>query len=203
MKKIGLVENSIVSTILICGIFTIPFCAEAVAPGENGMIIICPYVPADMTEIPLCNGQPATCVGTDGHDILWGSDASDVIVAGAGNDVIQGDEGADIICGGDGNDSIFGAKGKDILIGEGGTDWLFGAKGADELFGGDGDFDVLWGGPGFDRLDGGPGEYDVCLKQRGDAKVDESCEAEHPPPGYTHGDEHLLGTGVIGPRQKL
>ena len=200
MKIIGLLNNSIPYTILMCGIFTIPFSTEAASSGREGSIILCPYLPDDISKIPLCNGQPATCVGTDGHDLIWGSDGSDVIYAGAGNDVIHGDAGDDTICGGDGNDSIHGARGDDTLFGGDGSDWLFGARDNDTLFGGKGDFDVLWGGPGNDRLNGGPGNYDVCLPQRDEGDVDEkSCEAIYPPPGYEHDDEHL-DPGIIGPR---
>ena len=200
MKIIGLLNHSIPYTILMCGVFTLPLSTEAASLAKEGAIILCPYLPADLSEIPLCNGQPATCVGTDGHDLIWGSDGSDVIYAGAGHDVIHGDAGDDTICGGDGNDSIHGARGDDTLFGGNGSDWLFGARDHDTLFGGEGDFDVLWGGPGIDVLNGGPGNYDVCLKQRDGGDVDEkSCEAIYPPSGYEHDDEHL-DPGIIGPR---
>jgi len=199
MKIIGLLNNSIPYTILMCGIFTIPFSTEAASSGGEGAIILCPYLP-DKSKIPLCNDQPATCVGTDGHDLIWGSDGSDVIYAGAGHDVIQGDAGDDIICGGDGNDSIHGARGEDTLFGDAGSDWLFGARDNDTLFGGEGGFDVLWGGPGIDVLNGGPGAHDVCIKQRDEGDVDEeSCETIYPPPGYIHEDDHFK-PGIIGPR---
>ncbi|MEN8166488.1 MAG: calcium-binding protein [Pseudomonadota bacterium] len=200
MKIIGLVSNTILPAILICGVSTIPFNAGAASKGEEGAIILCPHLPADIAEIPLCNNQQATCVGTEGHDLIWGTDASDVIYAGAGNDVIQGDAEDDIICGGDGNDAIHGARGDDTLFGDRGSDFLFGARDNDTLYGGEGDFDVLYGGPGIDRLNGGPGNYDVCLTQREGGDVDEkSCETIYPPPGYKHDDEHLE-PGVIGPR---
>jgi Ca2+-binding RTX toxin-like protein len=178
-----------------------PLSLDAVSLGGEGAVIICPYLPEGLSEVPTCNGEKATCVGTDGHDLIWGTDASDVIVAGAGNDVIQGDSGHDTICGGEGNDAIHGARGEDTLFGEGGSDWLFGAMDDDTLYGGEGDFDVLWGGPGYDNLDGGPGAYDVCLKQRESGVAnEETCETVHPPVGYNHDEEHELGTGVIGPR---
>jgi Ca2+-binding RTX toxin-like protein len=169
--------------------------------GGSGAIIHCPYLPAQLTTIPLCNDKQATCVGTDGHDIIWGTDGPDVIYAGAGNDVVQADAGDDTVCGGPGNDSIHGARGNDVIFGDEGTDWLFGASGNDSLWGGDGDFDVLWGGPNDDFLDGGPGTKDVCLGQR-DINVSnpETCEAIHPPKGYTHGSAEELGPGIIGDR---
>jgi hypothetical protein len=153
-------------------------------------VIKCPYLPADLGGIPLCGGQPATCVGTEGSDLIVGTDEKDVIVAGGGDDVVHGDAEDDIVCGGPGNDSLMGARGADRLFGGPGDDWLFGAKGDDELNGGEGDNDVLWGGPGVDNLDGGPGAYDVCMLQRemGDYDAD-GCNTVYPPPGYVHDEE--------------
>ncbi len=153
-------------------------------------VIKCPYLPAGLNDIPLCGGKPATCVGTDGADLILGTDENDVIVAGGGNDVVHGDAEDDIICGGPGNDSLMGARGVDRLFGGPGDDWLFGAPGADELDGGEGDYDVLWGGPGEDNLNGGPGAYDVCLLQREMGDYDaEGCNTVYPPPGYVHDEE--------------
>jgi hypothetical protein len=153
-------------------------------------VIKCPYLPEGLTEIPSCAGEPATCVGTDGPDLILGTDEDDVIVAGGGNDVVHADAEDDIVCGGPGNDSLMGARGLDRLFGGPGNDWLFGAPGDDELDGGEGDFDVLWGGPGFDQLNGGPGAYDVCLLQREMGDFDaEGCNTVYPPPGYVHDEE--------------
>nr|VFJ87836.1 MAG: Hemolysin-type calcium-binding repeat-containing protein [Candidatus Kentron sp. H]VFJ89545.1 MAG: Hemolysin-type calcium-binding repeat-containing protein [Candidatus Kentron sp. H]VFJ96235.1 MAG: Hemolysin-type calcium-binding repeat-containing protein [Candidatus Kentron sp. H] len=153
-------------------------------------VIKCPHIPEGLKEIPKCAGQTATCIGTEGIDLILGSDHSDVIVAGAGNDVVHGDAEGDIICGGPGNDSLMGARGADHLFGGPGNDWLFGAPDGDELNGGEGDFDVLWGGPGYDDLDGGPGTHDVCMLQREMGDFDaEGCNTVYPPPGYTHDAE--------------
>ncbi len=203
MKSIKLINQTVLSSVLVaCGIVISPLSVGASSLGGDGAMIACPYLPDHLAEDPpLCDGKPATCVGTDGHDLIWGSDSVDVIVAGAGNDVIQGDAGDDTICGGDGNDAIHGARGDDTLFGEEGDDFVFGAVDNDVLWGGAGDFDVLFGGPGHDRLDGGPGKYDVCMKQREGAEVNiESCETIYPPMGYRHDEEHELGTGIIGPR---
>ncbi len=201
MKCNGFIFKPAVLTMSACIFYCAPLSVEALSLGGEGAVIVCPYLPDDLAEIPTCNGKPATCVGTDGHDLIWGTDSSDVIVAGAGNDVIQGDSGDDTVCGGEGNDAIHGARGEDTLFGEEGSDWVFGAADDDNLFGGTGDFDVVWGGPGHDSLDGGPGGYDVCLKQREGGNADmASCETVYPPVGYTHDEEHQLGTGIIGPR---
>lgn len=154
-------------------------------PGHT--IIKCPYLPAGVT-LPTCNGLQATCAGTDGDDLILGSEGPDVIVALAGNDVVHGDMGPDTICGGPGNDALFGARDSDTILGEEGDDFLFGAPGDDDLRGGPG-YDVLFGGPGNDKLSGGEGGADVCLLQKEMGEADGSCETIYPPPGYVHGQE--------------
>ena len=160
-------------------------------------VIKCPYIPEGLADIPKCQGKEATCVGTDGNDLILGSEEEDVIVAGDGNDVVHGDAGNDLVCGGPGNDSLFGARGDDTMDGEEGNDWLFGAKEADTLYGGPGD-DVLWGGPGIDHLNGGPGDNDVCMLQREMGTVEAGCETQYPPPGYVHEEEPKPGVLKLG-----
>lgn len=155
--------------------------------GPHHTVIKCPHLPAG-TAPPLCNGLQATCVGTEGDDLILGSEGPDVIAALGGDDVIHGDRGDDTICAGPGNDSILGAMGKDTILGEEGDDFLFGAPDDDDLRGGPG-YDVLWGGPGFDRLSGGEGDRDVCMLQREMGIADETCETLYPPPGYEHDDD--------------
>jgi hypothetical protein len=159
-------------------------------------VIKCPFIPPGTTP-PACNGLPATCVGTDGDDVLLGSEAPDVIVALAGNDVVHGDQGDDTICGGPGSDSLFGSKGSDTMLGEEGDDFLFGGPGEDDLRGGPG-YDVLWGGPGEDKLSGGEGDHDVCMLQREMGAADASCETIYPPPGYVHDNDPEAGILKIG-----
>ena len=196
MRKLRPVFSVFSVAVLTVGVSAALLCARETA-AVDGARIICPYVPATLTEVPLCNGKPATCVGTDGHDVIWGSDASDIIHAGDGNDVVQADDRGDTVCGGRGDDSIHGAGGDDTLFGGEGRDWLFGSRGNDALYGGPGDFDVLWGGPGADLLDGGPGENDVCLLQRDEGSANEkTCEVIHPPVGYDH-EQGELGPGLI------
>jgi len=171
---------------------------DSAARPPLGFVIQCPYIPAGMDPVPTCQGRRATCVGTDGDDLIWGTEDDEVIIGLAGDDVIHGDEGDDIVCAGPGNDAVHGARGDDFLFGEEGNDWLFGSQGKDSLYGGEGDRDVLFGGPKQDYLDGGPGERDVCLQQRDDAKVNlETCEVVFPPPGYSHEKQHAYPPGII------
>ena len=104
----------------------------------------------------LCNGLPATIVGTDGNDYLVGTPGNDVIHGLAGNDTIFGLGGDDVICGGPGRDKLYGNSRNDKLFGGAGNDVLKGGTGRDRLFGQSGN-DVMDGRSGFDRCDGGSG----------------------------------------------
>jgi VCBS repeat-containing protein len=115
-----------------------------------------PPPPPPSAPKPLCQGRPATIVGTPGKDILRGTKGADVIVAMGGNDLVRGLGGADLVCGGAGNDRAEGAAGNDRLYGEAGNDLLLGGPGNDRLYGGPG-ADTMRGGPGKDRMNGGPG----------------------------------------------
>ncbi len=112
---------------------------------------------------PMCNGLPATIVGTEGNDRLVGTSGDDVIVGLGGNDTLIGFSGDDTLCGGDGDDLLYGGGGDDDIFGEGdddraqagpGHDTFDGGEGDDYAAGSDGD-DTLLGGPGRDRLLGG------------------------------------------------
>ncbi len=120
-------------------------------------------------DVPLCNGKPATLVGTEGNDFLIGTSGDDVIVGLGGNDRIDGLGGNDTICGGNGFDRLWGRGGRDWIDGGPDGDRISGGGGRDKLFGGTGNdtlrgnqgADVLRGGGGRDRLDGGSGT-DAC-----------------------------------------
>jgi Ca2+-binding RTX toxin-like protein len=190
---------------MVLGLPAIAAGDPATGPGETaaaasalGLVIQCPYVPEGMDPVPRCQGRQATCVGTEGDDLLWGIEDDEVIIGLGGDDVIHADEGDDIVCAGPGDDGVHGARGDDFLFGEEGNDWLFGAQGQDSLYGGPGDRDVLWGGPKLDYLDGGPGDRDVCLQQKDVAKVNlETCEVVFPAPGYDHEKQHAYPPGIV------
>ncbi len=124
---------------------------------------------AASTSTPMCNGRPATIVGTAGNDVLRGTSGADVIVGLGGNDIIEGLAGADIICGGAGddliragwgNDVVLAGQGRDVVRGSRGNDAIYGQAGRDDLQGGTG-ADTLVGGDHADTLVGGTGN-DVC-----------------------------------------
>lgn len=111
------------------------------------------------------NWGPVFCdvVGTEGTDVLTGSDAPETICGFGGNDIIDGGGGDDVILGGAGDDQLLGGEGDDELMGAGGKDLLTGGLGNDQLIGGNGadrlrgdaGKDILFGGAGNDRLKGG------------------------------------------------
>ena len=104
-------------------------------------------------------------IGTERSDKIWGKGGDDVIFGLGGHDRIWGGEGNDIVSGGDGHDHIWGGEGSDILAGDEGHDRISGGAGDDQLFGGEGHdrlrggdgADVLVGDGGNDRLSGGAG----------------------------------------------
>ncbi len=117
-------------------------------------------------------------VGTENDDDLDGRDGNDVIEGSAGDDKLDGGKDDDILLGGDGDDDLKGGKGDDSLDGGIGNDKLKGGSGDDVLQGGDGDDDLkgqkgddlLSGGAGNDTLKGGAGN-DILDGGDGDDKL--------------------------------
>lgn len=129
---------------------------------------------------PTCDGVPATVIGTDEDDDLWGSAGRNVVAAGSGADTIVTMEGADLICAGPGADLVYAGAGRDVVRGGSGADVVFGGPGndrldggtdADTLYGESGTRDRLDGGDADDSVDGGPGTVDGCA---GETRV--ACE---------------------------
>jgi Ca2+-binding RTX toxin-like protein len=110
-------------------------------------------------------GPACTIVGTQGPDLLFGTEHRDVICGLGGNDRIYGLGGNDIIFGGPGNDTLSGGSGNDIIYGGPGNDRIQGDDGRDIMYGGTGN-DTFWAWDGYaDRIDGGPG-YDRAWKDK-------------------------------------
>ena len=132
---------------------------------------------------PVCFGEPATIVGTDGDDVLVGTAGSDVIVGLGGVDRIRAGAGPDRVCSGTNpsrkpvadNESVWGGPGDDRINGGPGFDWLLGGDGRDVIYLGRGvlicgreecfpqvgsggaNADLLYGDEDSDDLDGGDG----------------------------------------------
>ena len=118
---------------------------------------------------PECFGRVATITGTDDGELIRGTPAVDVILAGGGDDVILGLAAPDRICGEGGNDTIIGGPGNDLLEGSDGADTVEGGRNNDRVDGGDGDGDIVLGGLGDDSVRGGPGNGDEAA---GDLGID-------------------------------
>jgi hypothetical protein len=111
-----------------------------------------PVPTKEPTPTPLagtCDGLPATIVGTNKSEWLFGTHGDDVIVAMGGNDLVFGFGGSDHICLGSGNDVAHAGGGDDRILGEDGNDTIFGDRGNDFMDGGNG-WDWCFGGPGLD-----------------------------------------------------
>ncbi|MGY1987475.1 ExeM/NucH family extracellular endonuclease [Blastococcus sp. SYSU DS0669] len=123
--------------------------------GDPALYAPSPYRSSDHDPLVLgidleerCQGLLPTIRGTDGSDVLSGTNGRDVIMGLGGDDEIRGGNGDDVVCGGAGDDRIAGENGDDVLSGGFGDDRLDGGNGSD----------VLIGGPGTDRLDQGRGQ---------------------------------------------
>ncbi|MDP5183029.1 ExeM/NucH family extracellular endonuclease [Blastococcus sp. BMG 814] len=123
--------------------------------GDPALYAADPYRSSDHDPLVLgidleerCQGLLPTVRGTEGKDLLSGTNGRDVIMGLGGDDEIRGRNGDDVICGGAGDDRIAGENGEDVLSGGFGDDRLDGGNGSD----------VLVGGPGTDRLDQGRGQ---------------------------------------------
>lgn len=100
---------------------------------SNTATVIC-----EAPDGPMCNGLPATIVGTEYGEMLRGTAGDDVIVGLGGPDTIYGGGGNDTICGGSGFDRIYGNGGDDMLFGGSEGDLLNGGPGEDSCVGGEG-----------------------------------------------------------------
>ena len=96
------------------------FCAALLIVG---VVMVIPSPAADAAP-PLCDGKPATIVGTEGDDDLRGTNGDDVIVGLGGHDLIKGRGGNDTLCGNGGRDTLVGGPGDDVLRGGNGYDWV-------------------------------------------------------------------------------
>ncbi len=123
---------------------------------------------------------PTWIMAGQGHDLVTGGSASDVLEGEEGVDRISGGAGDDLIRCGEGNDFLFGQAGNDVLIGGSENDALDGGLGDDLLFGGTG-ADRISGSSGMDILIGGQTSYD-----HSDEACWESSRLGGPPIRFEH-----------------
>lgn len=122
--------------------------------------------PAPLT----CEGKVATIVSDELR--IEGTEAHDVIIAGAGDNEVYGLGGNDTICGSGGDDAIYGGRGNDTVDGGPGRDRVFGESGNDRLSGAADDEDTVDGGPGDDWVSGGLGDFDLVVGGAGRDQID-------------------------------
>ncbi|MDA5193673.1 cadherin domain-containing protein [Govanella unica] len=116
-------------------------------------------------------------VGTDGDDVIIGTQGNDFAIGGAGNDLLSLLQGDDVGLGGKGQDAVYGGAGDDLIVGGDDDDKLMGGKGWDVITGDSGDDDI-YGGAGNDLVSGGRGNdmivggagNDVFRISRGDGR---------------------------------
>jgi Ca2+-binding RTX toxin-like protein len=90
-------------------------------------------------------------IGTNGDDVITGTDRHDYIAGRAGNDTLNGLARADYIRGGRGNDTVNAGAGADLVLGGPGDDTVYGGDGPDRIFAQRG-VDTEYGGEGNDDL---------------------------------------------------
>lgn len=146
-----------------------------VAVALAGTVVLVPVRAPAYADPVLCDGRPATLVGSAADDVLTGTPGPDVIAGLAGDDrlvglggddVVCGDDGADVLEGGDGADRLLGGLDGSVLLEDG---WFF--DGGDTIRPGPGDDHVdlgedtrqLEGDPSADLLDYGALTHGVTV----------------------------------------
>jgi VCBS repeat-containing protein len=169
------------------------FTYQVTANGETDTATL--YIPVHYNATVSDHGTNGADVvyGTEGEDTISGMKGNDFLYGEAGGDTIHGNAGHDYISGGDGDDQLFGDKGNDYLFGGTGHDHLSGGSGNDYLFGGSGD-DTLHGGAGNDLLVGGPGN-DTLDGGAGNDVIDAGSGNDHILVSAGH-DTVTLGEGA-------
>lgn len=124
------------------------------ANDPNDLLVLSEGFTSDGTIVPFSNNSEF--IGTNGADVINGTELDDIILGNGGQDTLIGNSGNDSVDGGNGKDVLQGDDGNDTLDGGAGRDTLSGGDGADTLTGGDGN-DQIFAGGGQDTLDGGGG----------------------------------------------
>ncbi len=183
--------------------------------GVTQTVTIEPQTPATFSfgNRYICQRPPAQCanitihnqiIGTNGYNVINGTEGNDLILARGGTDIVHGMGGDDCILGENGSDELYGDAGNDIILGGNGKDDIYGGDG-DDLGYGDNDDDFLSGGNGNDRLFGNNGN-DCVVGGDGDDFIDGGAGNDAPLIGNGGNDtiyggtghDELYGDGLIG-----
>ena len=100
--------------------------------------------------------------GTQGDDVIVGTQGPDTINGNGGNDIICARDGTNTVKGGDGDDEIYSGSSNDSLSGGDGVDHISGGEGNNQVSGGPGDDVFVAGGDGNDQITGDRGS-DVLI----------------------------------------
>ncbi len=120
------------------------------------------FLNIELNPVTLCDGLPATHVGTSAAETITGTAGDDVIVALSGNDTIVGGGGNDTVCAGSGDDAVTTGAGDDRIFGEAGADDIRSLGGNDYIEGGGGN-DTIRSGGGNDTVSGDGGDDNIIL----------------------------------------
>jgi len=126
--------------------------------------------PVGTGALPLVNRAASTIPGITStlrynggdHVVIGGTNARDLLSAGAGDDTVYGDGGNDILLSGLGDDVTYGGLGNDIIFDEGGVagDVIHGDEGHDVISATAG-LAIIFGGTGSDFINGGRGAAEI------------------------------------------
>ncbi|MBD2608343.1 nucleoside hydrolase [Scytonema hofmannii FACHB-248] len=127
-----------------------------------------PYSPSELFAVIAAQASvPGFSIGTSGDDVVYGSDARDVISGLSGDDIIYGNGGEDTLLGGYGNDTIYGSASNEFISGGVGNDTIYGNGGLDTIYAGEGD-NLIYGGSQADRIFAGSGNDTIYANGGGD-----------------------------------
>ncbi len=106
-------------------------------------------------------------LGTEGDDMITGTNLPDLIFVLGGDDIVFGEKGNDCILGGEGDDIIYGNEGNDNISSGEGTDIIKGLSGDD----------ILDGGLGIDVIDGGDDTDSCNVNDQSEEDLIVKCES--------------------------
>jgi Ca2+-binding RTX toxin-like protein len=124
-------------------------CSGTIAAGEEKTCTM--TADDEPPAAPICDGKPATIVGTAGPSEIRGTSGDDVIVDLDGDNIVRGRGGNDTICTGPGNDEIISGGGADTIIDTGGQNDVQTGAGNDSVRTSDG-ADTINAGGGVDTI---------------------------------------------------
>ncbi|MEA5572729.1 glycerophosphodiester phosphodiesterase family protein [Calothrix sp. UHCC 0171] len=131
--------------------------------------------------------------GTEGDDVLYGSDKDELFAAGAGNNTIYGNEGQNIFIAGNGNNIAYGGSGNDVFFFGNGNNLIYANEGINKITTGSGN-DLIYGGSQADVIYSGVGD-DLIYANEGNNVISAGTGNNTVYSG-SGSDRFILDTGV-------